>query len=41
MHPGPNLRLVKMQIRYLVLEREPSPDETLALSLDFARHTAA
>ena len=39
MYPGPNLRLAKMQIRYLVLSREPSPAETLALSLDFARHS--
>jgi MFS family permease len=41
MHPGPNLRLVKMQLKYLVLEQEPSAAETLALSMDFARHTAA
>ena len=39
MHPGPNLRLVKLQLRYLVLSQEPSPAETLALSLDFARHS--
>jgi hypothetical protein len=39
MHPGPNFRLAKLQIRYLVFSREPSPAETLALSLDFARHS--
>ena len=39
MHPGPNFRLAKLQVRYLLLSREPSPAETLALSLDFARHS--
>ncbi|GAC1363986.1 MAG: hypothetical protein NVSMB32_06070 [Actinomycetota bacterium] len=34
-----NLRLARLQIRYLVSAREPSPDETLALSLAFARHS--
>jgi hypothetical protein len=39
MHPGANFRLAKIQVRYLLFSREPSPAETLALSLDFARHS--
>jgi hypothetical protein len=39
MHLGSNLRLAKLQLRYLLLSREPSPTETLALSMAFARHS--
>lgn len=39
MHLASNLQLAKLQIRYLLLSREPSRDETLALSMAFARHS--
>lgn len=39
MHLGSNLRLAKLQLRYLLFSREPSSDETLALSMAFARHS--
>lgn len=34
-----NLRLARLQLRYLMTSREPEPSETLALSLEFARHS--
>ncbi|MGH2767583.1 MAG: hypothetical protein ACRDIF_01310 [Actinomycetota bacterium] len=33
------LRLAKMQARYLFLSREPSPSETWALTMDFVRRS--
>lgn len=39
LHLKPNLRLAHIQIRYLLTSQEPSPNETLALTLDFARHS--
>lgn len=38
-HLGPNLRLAKLQLRYLMTSREPSSNETLALTMEFARHS--
>jgi hypothetical protein len=38
-HVRSNLRLAKLQLRYLLLSREPSPTETLQLSMEFARHS--
>jgi hypothetical protein len=38
-HLRSNIRLARLQLRYLVTSREPDSTETLALSMEFARHS--
>lgn len=38
-HFRSNMRLARLQLRYLMTSREPESAETLALSMEFARHS--
>jgi hypothetical protein len=40
LHLRPQLRFARMQLRYLLLSREPSPAETLSLTMYFIRESA-